>query len=91
MNLKEKVALTRTCPKLSIIDHWELYSDEVTIIESEHLGAGCFGVVYKGVVRQRPTRRQPLRKNSSVRLNLAHTVAVKQLKGKRNCNFPTLP
>ena len=63
---------------------WEISSDELEVYESQPLGKGQFGEVFKGLLRGQPARkRSSIRgRNKSPKYSMTHTVAIKKLKSK---------
>ena len=67
----------------TLTDKWELFPEEINISKGNPLGTGCFGVVYKGVVRRQTVSagQNSMRKKRLAKLALPHAVAIKTLKG----------
>ena len=63
---------------------WEISFDELDVYESQPLGKGQFGEVFRGLLRgQLARKRSSVRgKNKSPKYSMTHIVAVKKLKSK---------
>lgn len=69
-------------------DPWEITADDLTIYEDMPLGRGCYGEVYKGVLKGRKQRAGSRKGRNQPRLSLTSIVAVKRLPSEISQTVP---
>lgn len=60
-------------------DPWEIMPDDITIYDDMPLGKGCYGEVYKGVLKGQRQRAGSRKGSRQPRVSLTSIVAVKKL------------